>query len=57
MRKVRKGDSVLAKLGSTLAPRKARVVKRRGKMVTITGIWGEGVTGTLDEMFVKPFKK
>lgn len=53
----KKGDTVLAKLGKSLPFSKAKVVKRRGKNVTITGVWGEGVTGTLDEVFVKPLKK
>lgn len=57
MGRVRKGQTIFAKIGSTLPFQKAKVVKRRGRLVEITGIWGEGVTGTLDEIFVKPFKK
>ena len=58
MKKIRKGDNVTVKLGKRLNWRKgARVVKRRKDNITITGIWGKGVQGTLNKRFVRKSRR
>ena len=57
MGKVKAGDAVWVKPGTTLPWKKGRVIRRRGKDVTVTGLWGQGVTGTLNSKFVKRRKQ
>ena len=55
---VKKGDKVRVKLGTKLGWRDARVVRRRGNKVIITGkFWSPGVTGTLNKKYVKKITK
>jgi len=53
-RRIRAGDKVSVKLGRRFGWMKgATVVRRRKDNVTITGIWGKGVKGTLNKKFVR----
>lgn len=54
MSRIKVGDLVLARLGKTVV-RRVRVIKRRGRIVTIRLDKGPGplITGTLDIRHVK----
>ena len=50
---MKKGTKVWVKPGTTLQWRKGEYVKGSGNNVVVTGLWGEGVTGTINKKFVK----